>query len=199
MAPFAVSITKRVLFRGSQEQFSNVYHYDLSTTINTDAGWDDLIAAIVAKERPFHSTQVTFVEGRVWGPTNQGQLQSITRRITDLTGTGQNSGGGEIWPELCIVASFFVGRNPATQRKRFLRKYFHVQALMASTGGSGATLGRAPLAAADKTPIANAMNDLKTITIGTAPHDLCTPQGDHLPLGSSPKVLDHLHVRQFKQ
>lgn len=199
MPPFAVSITKSVSFRGAAEEFSNVYHYDIDAPFTTEQGWRDLVDAIVALEKPVHSTLVTYKSARVWGPTNQGPNASTTRLIADLTGTGSNNGGGVIWPELCVVGQFFVGRASGTQRKRFLRKYYHITALPASPAGSNVQDGRGALAAGDKSPTTTALNGLKNISVGGQNRPLCTPQGDHLPVGSSPQVLPWLHVRQFKQ
>ena len=126
MAPYAVSITKRITWRGSTEQFSNVYHYDTSSPITTDSGWQNLVDQIVALEKPVHYNVVTFVTSRVWGPTNAGPAASETRLIYDLTGTGTGS-GGRLYAEACVVAQFFLGRATGSGRKRFLRKYIHSQ------------------------------------------------------------------------
>lgn len=198
MAPYAVSITKRITWRGTTEQFSNVYHYDTSSPITTDSGWQSLVDQIVAIEKTIHYNVVTFVTSRVWGPTNAGPAASETRLIYDLSGTGSGS-GGRIYAESAVVCQFFLGRASGTGRKRFLRKYYHSQFLPTSAAGSDPTLGIASIAAGDKTPFTTAMNNLKTITVGGSGNDLCTPSGGHLPVGSTPQILDHLHIRQFKQ
>jgi hypothetical protein len=198
VAPFKVTITKQTTWRGLPEKFSNVYHYDTGAPISTDAGWDALINAIVAIEKPIHNSSVTFVEGRVNGPTNAGEAANIMQRIVDLTGAGTMGAGGATIPkEQTVVCSFYIGRS-ALGYKRFLRKYYHSGQIPSSTVDS-VRFGDTPLAAADKTPFTNAMNALKTITIGASSNDLCAPNGDHLPVGSSPKVLDHLHIRQLHQ
>jgi hypothetical protein len=198
MAPYAVSLTKKITWRGKDEQFSNVYHYDLSTVINTESGWDALINAIKNLEDDVHSSAVTYQQARVWGPTNQGPAASETRRILDLSGTGQMTVATRIYAEAAVVVQFYLGRNPATGRKRFLRKFFHSQGVPSSTSVDVST-GVGPLTSADKTLYVNTMNSLKTLTVGGFSHDICAPNGDHLPLNTSPQVLDHLHIRQFKQ
>lgn len=196
MPPFAYAVTKRITWRGGQEEFSNVYHYD---HLAGDTIFGDILDALVAKEKTIHRSDVTFVSGRAWGPTNAGQAASITRLIKEYSGAGTAPLPAVIPPELCVVASFFVGRSPTTQRKRFLRKYFHTYGLSSGTTGDLKSLGVGTLSAADKTPIVNFMNDVKNLLVGGSNVPICTPQGDHLPLGSDPRVLDHLHVRQFKQ
>lgn len=199
MPPYAISITKDISFRGGRERFSNIYHYDVDNVINTESGWSNMVDQIVALEKVLHSTIVQYKEARVWGPTNQGPTASITRLIKDLSGTGSGNGSGTLYPELCLVGSFYIGRAPATNRKRFLRKYLHVGALAVSPAGSGQVEGKTALQAGDKSPVTTFMNALKELTVGGVQHHLCTPQGDHLPLGATPKVLDYVHVRQFKQ
>lgn len=199
MAPYGVSITKQVTWRGQAEKFSNVYHYDTSSPINTDSGWDSLIDQIVALEKPAFHSSITWVQGRVWGPTNTGQANSVTQRVKDLSGAGTLSAAAQLPYEMTLVGQFYMGRSSTTQRKTFLRKYYHVGALAVSTSGGHPALGNQALAAGDKTPITTLMNGLKTITVGGSSNDLCKPNGAHLPVGSSPQVLDYLHVRQFKQ
>lgn len=199
MAPHAISITKRVPWRGVNEEFSNVYHYDISTPITTEGGWDDLINAIVAQERPLHYSGITYVRGRVWGPTNAGPAASITKRIMDLSGAGTAPATGSLLPpEHSVVVQFYMGRNPATQRKTFLRKFFHCGRVISSTG-TPVAFAEAALSAADKAPFETRMNNLKTLSVGGFSHDLCKPDGTHLPLGSSPEVLSFVRTRQFRQ
>lgn len=197
MAPFGVSITKKVTWRGHEEQFSNVYHYDTSTPINTDSGWDSLIDQIVAAEKALFSNVVTWVNARVWGPTNGTKAESVTQRVKDLTGVGSITVATAIPYEFTLVGQFYMGRNAGTQRKTFLRKYYHACCLQASSSNTPASLGNGALAAGDKTPVTTLMNAVKQITVGGFQNDLCKPSGQHIPAGTSPVILDHLHVRQF--
>lgn len=198
MAPYGIQISKQITFRGVSELFANIYHYDTGAIIDTDSGWDSLIDQIVAIEKTVYGSAVAYKEGRVFGPTNQGVAANQMRRVKDLTGNGTLVGGGNLFAEAAVVCSFYIGRNPATGRKRFLRKFYRSQLLPSSSGGD-VLGGRLPLTAADKLPYTTAMNNLKTITVGASANDLCTPQGDHLPLGSSPTILDFVHSRQLKQ
>src|SRR5215217_594862 len=189
MAPYAVSITKSIQWRGQQENFSNVYHFDTQQPINTDAGWDSLIDQIVASEKTIHSNLVTFRIGRVWGPTNQGPAASETQRIKDLSGTGSMTVGVRIYSEAAVVAHFFVGRRAGTGRKRFLRKFFHSQGLPTSLAGADGSSGLTTIAAGDKTPYAAHMNLVKSIQVGGGGNNLCTPDGTNLPAGAAPVIL----------
>lgn len=198
MAPFQVTITKRGAWRGSQEQYSNVYHYDTAAAITTDAGWDALIDAIVAKEKEMHGASVTYVQGRVNGPTNAGEAANVMRRIKDLSGTGTMTGSGVAVPaELAICVQLFLGRSTRGY-KRFLRKYYHTRKLPTS-GTTTDGFGETALSSGDQAYFESRVNDLKTITIGANANDLCAPNGDHLPLGTNAECLDYARTRQFRQ
>lgn len=193
----AVHVTKTTKWRNKQEEFENVYHFD-TPTINTESGYVDLVNQLVAAEKLIHTSAVTFKQARVHGPTNGTKEQDIMRAVVDLSGTGSASPTVQMAAELCYVASFYVGRS-AKGYKRFLRKFLHTGAVF----GSGATdfmaFGRDPLGANQKTLVTNFMNDIKTIEVATFNNDLCTPQGTHLPLASSPIISDYVHTRQFKR
>lgn len=194
MAPYAYSITKRMQFRGQPEEFSNIYHYDNPPGF-TD--FDGALNAIATTEKTIFPGTVTFLRGRAWGPTNQGPAVSETRSIIDLTGTGTASFLGQnVYNELCIVAQLYVGRG-ATGRKRYLRKYYHLM-LMPASGDT--FLGTsASIATGSRTPFENALNSLKNITVSAQSLPICTPQGDHLPVGTNATTLPIPHIRQFKQ
>lgn len=194
MAPYAFAITKKVTWRGAVELFSNVYRYD-----GSPGGDDvnDILDTLKAAEVLVHSPDVTFVQGRAWGPTNQGPAASETLLIKDFSGTGQLvPSGGKVYKELAVVVNFYLGRSPTTGRKRILRKYIH----SCARPSSGATAGGDDLlTTADKQPFLDFANDVKNIQTGTEEWNLCAPDGDHLPLGTVPTILDRMHIRQFKQ
>jgi len=199
MAPFGVHITKQVTWRGQLEEFENVYHYDTSSPISTDAGWSDLIDQIVAAEKPRFGAVVSWKQARVHGPTNTTQAEDVMVYVKDLSGSGTIAGAGAAMPyESTIVAQFYLGRS-ARGYKRFLRKYYHTCKLASTASGSGVELGNAQLSAADKQPYIDLLNALKTLVVGGSNNDLCSPSGTHLPLGSSPTVLNYTHVRQFRR
>lgn len=198
MAPYGVQVTKQVQWRGKQEQFSNVYHYDVSG-IQLDQGWEDFANAVVAKDKAAHSGNVTYSTVRVYGPTNQGAAANVTRYVGDLSGAGTGGfSGASIYKEATIVVQAYLGRSPTTQRKRFARKYYHVDTLPSSAATSIA-LGNDPLGAADKTAIANAFTSARTVSVGGVTRRLCTKQGDLVEDSAPIEVLNYLHIRQFRQ
>lgn len=197
MPPFAIAIEKSISWRGQPEITSNVYHYDNENPMQTDAGWNDLANQIAAAEKLALGNGMTWKGYRVWGPTHLGPQQSKMIAEGTLSGTGSQS-GALVYPEFAVVCSFFLGRSPDTNRKRFLRKYYHTSSLPTGATTSEAS-GTAQLSSATKAPFVTLMNSLKNLTVGGFAWALCAPNGDHLPLGSSPKVLDYLHIRQLRQ
>lgn len=197
MPPYAYHIKKKVTWRGQEEEFENVYHYDFGIGVPTEAGFIDLLNAIRDIEKPLHAQTVTFLQGRAHGPTNGTQAEDQMRAVVDWSGQVGDSLNSNVIPfELAAVVSWYVGRS-SRGYKRFLRKFWHVCGMQGTTG-QGA-LGNTTIAAADKTKFTNAANNLKNIVIGGQGNALCTPQGSNLPAGTNPKVLDYLHTRQFRR
>ncbi len=196
--PMQFTVTKSRLWRGTQEQFANVWHYNVSAGESNDT-LTSLLDAIVAKEKEVFGTNVTFVQGRVNGPTNQGEALNVMRVIKDLSGAGSyNPATASTTPgESAGVCSFYVGRNPATGRKRFLRKYLHLGRI--ETSVADIVQGNTALDAAIKTRLKNWYESMKNMTVGASTFPICTPQGDQLPLLTPGVVLDYLHTRQLKQ
>lgn len=207
MAPYGFSLTKEITWRGGLERFSNVYHYNIPGATTEGFGWDAFLADLMDRERRLFSDQVNYVEGRAWGPTYEAKNEtpqlkadSITQYIGDLVGAGYVADitGPDVYRESAVVVSWYVGRNPTTGRKRFLRKYFHVCRLNAAEP-EGVVVGGDPMSAALIENYRSWYDGLKNITSGGIVYNICTPGGDELPLGTETKILPHLHIRQLKQ
>lgn len=198
MAPYGIAVTMQTQWHGAAEQFSNVFHYDAGAGINTEAGWISLGDAVVAAIRPLFSNTVTFVQFRVFGPTNGTKAENQMRAVKDLSGLGSLSTGQSMPPEMAIVCKAYIGRGPAGG-KQFLRKFFHLCRLPGGSGGPEEAYGITSLNAAIKAPVANAMNSLKTVTVGGQDNDLCTPNGKHIPLGTNFTTSDYVSTRQFRR
>lgn len=200
MPPYGFSVTKKVTWRGRDEEFSNVYHYIVDPVLASDtAHLTAMLDGIVAAERPAFGSVVTFVRGRVWGPTNQGQAASVTRVVKDYSGVGTQSGTQRIPFELTLVCQYFIGRNPATQRKRFLRKYLHI-AHAGSTDAESARLGNDTITTNMRNIGLDYLGRVDVITVLGFDQKLCAPDGTLFDAaGGNPVVLDHLRTRQFVQ
>jgi hypothetical protein len=198
VAPYGFEVTKSVVWRGAEEFFSNVYHYDVTagiTAVNAEA----ILDALVAAEKPAFSSSVSFKQGRVWGRTDQGQAASQMVTIKDYTGSGTISGTTVGIPyELTLVVENYIGRGPAG-RKQFLRKYLHVCAVDSSSSGAG-SLGNGPLSGTTLAAGVSYWNRIKELTASSNQWKLCTKNGKPYDnIGSNPIVLPHLHTRQFRR
>lgn len=195
MAPFGYQVTMTMLFRGQQEEFSHVFHYD---HVENPSTYELVADALVARLKQFYPSAITFKQVRCYGPTNQGQAANVTQLIKDYSGVGNGSwSGAATYPELTIYAGFYVGRNENTGRKRFLRKYFRMRQL--PLGAATVASGDAVLTSGDTSPVISFLNDVKNLTVGVNSYPICTPQGTHLPLNSQPRVAERVHIRQMKQ
>jgi hypothetical protein len=196
VATFAFSVTKSITWRGVDEFFSNVYHYDVGTnTLQGDL--QNVLDAVVTNDKKAHAGSVAYRSARCWGPTGQGQAASVTRIIQDLSGFGTMAGvGGDIYKEATVVVQWYMGRIGAGGRKVWLRKFFHCMKLPANGSGS---LGDASIGSSNKAPFVTAGNDMKNISVPFGSATLSRANGTGLPVGTNAEVLDHLHVRQFKQ
>lgn len=201
MAPFGYSIEKEVAWRNGTERFSNVYHYDSNTPSPTNGDLESILDALVTAEKAIHGAKVSFKVGRVWGPTDQGAAASVTRIVKDLSGAGTQVNDDDMPAEITTVAQLYLGRSSTTQRKRFLRKYYHTCSRLNTAGfTSGAAQGNVALPQAYRDKFVTHMNAIKTLNDQiAAAHNICAPNGDHLPLNTTPTVLPHMHIRQFKQ
>ena len=136
MAVFAVTITKSTPWRGTSQEFSNQYHY------RTDPGqtFDDqaVIDALVAAEKPVHSSFATFVKARTWGPTDQGQAASVTREIVDLSGSGTATATSGWYRELAMLVVWPMGRYGSKNRPQYLRKWLHTMSNLGASSSAWA-------------------------------------------------------------
>lgn len=195
MAPYGFQIVKSVTWRGEEEEFGNVYHYDLAGILSS---YSSIVDAIVAIEKPAFGTNVTFKSARVWGPTDSGPEAAVTELVKDLSGLGTQAGTAVIPMEETLVVQWYLGRSPTTQRKRFLRKYLHIckaSTTDQTTGGMGNTAISSNL-----TTLGTTYGDgVKNLTVGGQNIPICAWNGDHLPVGTTTQVLPYMHTRQFRR
>lgn len=104
MALYSISITKRVSFRGVQQEFSNVYTYK-NIVVPDSASLSAQIDAIVVEEKKLHSADVTWVRANVWstGGTNQ-QNQMVYEK--NLSGVGSGSTDTNVDRERAYLVQF---------------------------------------------------------------------------------------------
>jgi hypothetical protein len=190
---YACSITKSTTWRGSYEEFSNVYHYNMGAFNAAGGSWQSWAEGLANAERPIFDNAVAFKSYRWWGPIGD-PATSVTQALGDLTGFGSMISGYETYKELAVVLAWPLARSAATGRKRFLRKYLHTCDIGVASASAGTQGG--PLGLDFKNQViayANVVDDMSWSVGGT----ICAPQGDG-PTGA-PYVLPYAHIRQFRR
>lgn len=193
-----VHITMDRTWRGSKEEFENVFHYNTGVGAVNETDLNEIVDDVVSTLRPIFGSSVGFKRARVHGPTNLTKVEDVMLLVKDLTGTGSKAEtNGLIPPEFTYVVQMYVGRGPKGG-KQFLRKYFHS---CVNVGGDSTdvTLGISALTTATRTTFQNVFESLKNVIVGTATWTICTPAGKGLPLNTVAVCLPYLHVRQFKR
>lgn len=184
MPIYAVSITKRVSFRGANQEFSNVYHYDYSGALG-QADADALIDAIKAIEVPLHSSDVTFVLGRVW---TAGGSPAANQMVAEkaLSGTGSQAVIGEMDRERAVLAQWPAGLN-VLGRPVYLRKWFHSCGNCNAVSFSAAIFqNTAAISDANRNTIQAKVNELRQVTANAKTFNLCAKSGR---LSTAPAVI----------
>ncbi len=187
-----VSVTKRTTWRGIEEEFSNVYHYDAAL----DATSQEVLDAVVTAEKALMGTNVSFVNGKVWGPTDGTKEQSQMLLQQNLSGTGLITPGAITAKELSAVVQWDTGRKNIRGGRIFLRKYVHLGTI--NSVDENAAKGNTALPAATQTAIVNYGNAVKNaLPQGRAA--ISDKKGRKLPIATTSAVLPHLHTRQFRR
>lgn len=176
MAVHGLSITKRVLFRGFQQEFSNVYHYYHSTELDgTEA--DSLIDAVKAIEVGLHSTDVTFVVGRCWSAGGSSAANAMISEKA-LSGTGTQATNASMDRERAVLAQWPAGVN-TRGRPVYLRKWYHSCGGIAGVNFAAAAIHQntQEIASADRTTIAAAVDAVEEVVVNAKNMQLVAKSG----------------------
>jgi hypothetical protein len=178
MSITGVSITKSTSFRGIQQEFANTYYYQTPLPI-TQTTAEGLIDAVVAIEKPMHSTAVNFVRGRAWsaGGTPQENEQLAQKNIGGA-GTNVNGPSTKIDKERAFLVRARAG-NDSRGRPVYLRKWWHLDVTaVASQQISDAQLqNTASLSTAIRDELKAKFDSLKNLTVGAQQFQLTSSNG----------------------
>lgn len=179
MPRIGVSITKSSSFRGSVQEFSNVYYYETSSLPDSTQA-DTVIDNLVTLEKTFHSTLVTFVRGRLW---SQGGSPSSNNMISqkNLSGTGARATISSFDKERAYLTRLRAGSD-SRGNPVYLRKWYHsCGSFSAAVTVSGSILDQTGgFSAADRTAIVSAMNGIGDANGSPLTPKLCS-KGGRLP------------------
>jgi hypothetical protein len=190
VARIGITVVKRVLFRGVQQEFSNTYYYqrlgEIASTVRSS-----LIDELVASEKSFHSSEVTFVRAAMWS-ADGGPTQNAMLLEKDLSGTGSGSVNANMDRERAVLIRWPAGKD-IRGRPVYLRKWYH------SCGGFGphyqptsAELQNVnQIPAATRTTIANAVEAVRELGV-TETIGLCSKNGrEAQPTAECHAYLEH--------
>ncbi len=159
-----IQITKTTLFRGVQQEFHNVYHYQLGTAVTFPS--EPLVNEIVSKEKPLHATSVTYKRAAVWtaGGSN-AENRMIFQKL--LTGTGSVTPDSSIDKERALLIRWDAGFD-SRGLPVYLRKWYHScgSPVGVSLGTAGILSNESGLTEASRTAAANLANALRDIGTG---------------------------------
>jgi hypothetical protein len=178
VARTAVSITKTLSFRGVAQEMSNTYYYQSVQGSLSEADGLALIDAIVALEKPMHSSAVTFVRGRAWSAGGTpAQNNMIAQKALSGNGTGPTD-HSQLDRERAFLVRFRAGVD-SKGRPVYLRKWWHlcIQSLNAETLSTGVLSNISQLSSGQRAQLVTWANQFKDVTANAVSYALVGPTG----------------------
>jgi hypothetical protein len=183
------AITKSLVWRGQEQEFSNVYHYETETL---EPGRDEAILdKLVQLERTIHTNGVTFKKGRTWGPADGTAAANVTRAIKDYTGTGSLTNAGLFYREFAVLVIWPLGRYGTRNRPQYLRKWLHTLTPHGHDLNGTQPIGIVPQVMLDYISKVTVLDP----TVFSDGVELCTMNG-RKPIGTG-KMYNYLEHRQL--
>lgn len=180
MAIFGVSIEKSSSFRGANQIFANVYHYQDAGGAPSDADLESLLDQLVVIEKAFHANSVNFVRGRVW---SAGGTQAANQMRVDkaLAGAGGLVNDVSYDRERAVLVRWRAGVD-SRGRPVYLRKFWHVMSTTfdAAAWGSGVYGNTAQIAQARRDGFETTADQVASLTAGGTVFTLCGPNGRNI-------------------
>jgi hypothetical protein len=196
MARVGVSITKSTVFRNSTQEFSNVYYFEVGT-LPSEAEAQSLITALMALEKGWHSTLVTYVRGRVW---SQGGSPGTNNMIAqaNLSGTGARAVITSFDKERAFLFKIRAG-NDSRGNPVFLRKWFHACGVFVNgqTITSNQLDQSSGFSTAERNAQVAAMNTIRSITDSGKTYTLCAKSGRNFDSGADFQAHPFLEHHQL--
>jgi hypothetical protein len=197
MARIGISITKSVSFRGATQEFSNVYYYQNAAGLPNEATAGGLIDEIVADEKTWHSTAVTFVRGRCWSQEGSPAANQMINQ-KNLSGTGTQSQNTNFDRERAFLLRLRAG-NDSRGNPVYLRKWYHsCGEFDAAAPVSAAILSNtASFSTAQRNAIAAKVDPLISIGEGVEEWHICSKNGRGITPNSLWLAHAYLEHRQL--
>lgn len=123
MADIGIAITKSCAFRDSVQEFTNTYFYGSVGLLPNESQALALIDELVANEKTFHSTAVTFVRAKLWSAGGSPAANHMIAQ-KDLSGTGSTSLSTSLDRERAYLIQWPAGLD-VRGHKVYLKKWYH--------------------------------------------------------------------------
>jgi hypothetical protein len=196
MTRIGISITKRVVFRDSTQEFSNVYYYDGLVGRPSVADADALIDQAANREKAFHGSNVTFIKGRLWEQTGSpGTTEMVSQK--NLSGNGSLTPNAQMDKERAYLFRLRAGQD-SRGNPVYLRKWYHA---CANIGGvaisAGILTNESGFTTAERTTLVNAINSIGSIGSGGTLGTLVSKNGRTTTAGFSWEAHKYLEHHQL--
>jgi hypothetical protein len=191
MAIVQAVIVKSFTYRGSTEEYSNVYHFDGTQPADSSA-WSTVLTAIRDAEKSCLPSGVTWVDGYGYNAgsweTKPQTADAHVHWTTSNVGSLSTSGAQVMPGDDAVWVRWDTGDTNSKGKPIYLRKYFH-PAVVSSASVDNVLAGQATALAT----YGGKMVDGTTIAGGLV---LCRPNGHH---GSNPVVGTYVTTRTLKR
>lgn len=129
MATPGVVLIKSFTYRGNPEEWSNGYHFQ-GDPPDDNAGWRDLVDALIAIEKPVYPPHVTVVRAICYEDFSPHHDAVYTYILADFGGVvpgtlSVGTGGTECPGDDAVFAGWKTSRVSSKGKPVWLRKYFH--------------------------------------------------------------------------
>jgi len=167
MARIGVSITKSTAFRGVAQEFGNTYYYEMPQPAPNAAVANEIIDALVVKEKAQFSQGVNFVRAKAWSAGGtKAQNEMLAQK--NLTGTGSKIANSILDKERAFLVRFRAG-NDSLGRPAYLRKWWHldIQTLASVNISNGQCQNMDQLSTAQRDALVAFGDDIKSLVLTT--------------------------------
>jgi hypothetical protein len=187
-----IAIKKSVSFRGVEQEFSNVYHYELLGALT--GPYESLMNEVVENERFLHSSDVSFRTGQVWsaGGTKEENVMVFQ---AGLTGVGNQDPQLSQDRERAVLVRWRAGLD-SRNKPVYLRKWFHACGRIANVQlwAAGVLQNTVKISPADRDTIESAASAFNEIGI-TEAWQFCSASGRRIE--GMPDCHDYLEHHQL--
>jgi hypothetical protein len=196
MTRVGISITKSSSFRNATQEWSNVYYYDGLLGVPSQADAAALIDQAANREKVWHSTNCTFVRGRLWTETgNKATNEMIDQH--NLSGTGSSTSGvydKERAHLFRLRAGVDSRGNPV-----YLRKWYHVCGNFGSAGAPSGNViqNTSGFSQSERDAQVGVMNNIGSIGSGATLGTLCAKSGRQPTAGQTWQAHQFLEHHQL--